>query len=42
MVINLGIGIPTLLPGYIPKEINIDIHSENGVLGVGEYPEKGK
>lgn len=42
MTINLGIGIPTLLPGYLPKDMEIDLHSENGVLGYGEYPLSGK
>ena len=38
MYINLGIGIPTLLPNYLDPSIKIKIHSENGVLGVGKYP----
>lgn len=38
MNINLGIGIPTLLPGVLPKDINIYLQSENGVMGVGPYP----
>jgi acyl CoA:acetate/3-ketoacid CoA transferase beta subunit len=35
MTINLGIGIPTLLPSFLSKDIKIDLHSENGLLGVG-------
>jgi len=40
--INLGIGIPTLVPTYISKDIFYEIHSENGVLGVDGYPLVGK
>lgn len=40
--INLGIGIPTLVPTYIPKDIFYEIHSENGVLGVDGYPLVGE
>lgn len=36
--INLGIGIPTLLPEVVPHDMRIHIQSENGVLGVGHHP----
>ena len=40
--VNLGIGIPTLVANYIPKEIEVTLQSENGLLGIGLFPEKGK
>jgi 3-oxoadipate CoA-transferase, beta subunit len=40
--VNLGIGLPTLVANHLPKDREIILHTENGLLGMGPAPEKGK
>lgn len=41
MYVNLGIGMPTTTANYVDPALNVFFHSENGLVGIGEYPEPG-
>ena len=42
MYVNLGIGIPTLVSNFIPKDLNVTLQSENGMLGMGPFPKENE
>jgi 3-oxoacid CoA-transferase subunit B len=40
--VNIGVGLPTMVPEYVPEDFELIVHSENGILGVGAYPVDGQ
>jgi acetate CoA/acetoacetate CoA-transferase beta subunit len=42
MLVNLGIGIPSLVPNYLPNDVNVMFHAENGIVGMGVSPRPGE
>ena len=42
MFVNLGLGIPTLIPSFMDPNIHVDLHSENGMFGIGPYPKENE
>ena len=40
-VVNLGIGLPTLIPNYLPKDVELIIHAELGIVSAGKSPKEG-